>query len=132
MSITADQRKKVFALARQHGLDEEALYAVVAQVSGGDSISRLTKEQAVQLIDRLTRYTGESNQPGRKMASKKMLWKIRELEKKLGWSDEPKRLQAFMTKYAGVERLEWLTHQKAWKLIESLKKMVERQQKGAV
>ncbi|MED1851850.1 DUF1018 domain-containing protein [Brevibacillus borstelensis] len=131
MKITAEQRRKIFGMQRQYGLSEEDLYSVVEQVSGARSISQLTKESAKILIDRLGRLVGEQP-PKRKMASKQMLWKIRQLEQQLGWNDNPKRLQAFMRKYAGVDRLEWLTQQKAWKLVESLKKMLEKQQNSAV
>lgn len=132
MSINAEQRKKIFAIQRQHGMTQDDLYSVVEQVSGGRSISQLTKEQAVRVIDRLNQYTGQAPEAGRKMASTKMLWKIRELEKQLGWNDDPRRLQGFMKKFSGVERIEWLTHQKAWKLIESMKKVLAREQQGAV
>ncbi|KYG90363.1 hypothetical protein A0U40_18400 [[Bacillus] sp. KCTC 13219] len=55
------------------------------------------------------------------------MWKIEQLEQQLGWQDEPQRLQGFIKKYYKVERVEWLTSAQAWRLIESLKKMLEKE-----
>lgn len=125
--ITAEQRKAIFGIAKNHGIGEGDLYAMVYSVSRGDSIGALSKEQAKRLIDRLKEVTGDTTgMKSRKMASREQVWKLRELEKALGWQDNPRRLKAFCKKYAGVEVLEWLTAAKAWRLIESLKKMLEK------
>lgn len=123
MNITPEQRRKIFALQRQHSIQEDDLYAVVEQISGGDSISALTKEQAMRLIDRLCRIVGEAPKPREHRASDAMLGKIRQLERELGWADQPERLQGFMARMTGVKRLEWLTKQQGGKLIEGLKNM---------
>lgn len=126
MKLTPQQRSKIFALQRQHGMTKEELYAVVHQVSGGDSISALTKEQAIKLIDRLDRLSGKKPEPRAHRATDAMIGKIRQLERELGWSDDPKRLQGFMKKYTGVDRLNWLTKRQAGGLIEGLKQMCHR------
>jgi hypothetical protein len=121
MGITKVQLKKIWATARELGLDEEALRDVVEQVTKSRSLSSLSVDQGNKVIDRLKNTTV----PG--MVTKKQLWMIRQLEKELGWSDNPKRLQAFMKKYGNIERIEWLTSSKAWRLIESLKKVKQRE-----
>lgn len=127
MKLTPEQRAKIFALQRQHGMSKDDLYAVVAQVSGGDSISALTKEQGIRLIDRLERLGGRPMpQPREHRATDPMLGKIRALERTLGWHTEPQRLQGFMKKLTGVDNLNWLTKQQAGKLIEGLKRMQDR------
>jgi hypothetical protein len=60
------------------------------------------------------------------MATEEQIWKIRRLEKVLGWDDNPHRLEGFVRKYYKVEKLEWLKFNDAVKLIESLKKMAAR------
>ncbi|ALA68821.1 hypothetical protein GT50_00455 [Geobacillus stearothermophilus 10] len=131
MKITPEQRRKIFGMQRQYGIDEEDLRSVVEQVSGSRSISALTKEQAIQVIDRLCRIVGEAPKPREHRATDAMLAKIRQLEKELGWADEPKRLQGFVKKFAGVDRLNWLTKQQGIKLIEALKKMRDREYRRA-
>lgn len=127
MKLTTDQRSKIFALQRQQGMSKSDLYAVVAQISGGDSISALSKEQAIRLIDRLEHLGGKPlPQPREHRATDAMLGKIRQLEQVLGWADEPKRLQGFIKKLTGVERASWLTKKQGAIVIEAMKKMYER------
>ncbi|WP_228730294.1 regulatory protein GemA [Brevibacillus composti] len=126
MKITPEQRRKIFGMQRQYGIDEDDLRSVVEQVSGSRSISALTKDQAIKVIDRLCRIVGETPKPREHRVTDAMLGKIRQLEKELGWADEPKRLQGFVKKFAGVDRLNWLTKQQGMKLIEALKKMRDR------
>jgi len=126
MKITPEQRRKIFGLQKQYGMEEENLRSVVEQVSGDRSISALTKEQAIKVIDRLCKLVGEAPKPREHRATDAMLGKIRQLEKEIGWESDPRRLQGFIKKYAGVERLNWLTKQQAAKIIEALKKMKER------
>ena len=66
------------------------------------------------------------------MATDKQIWKIKELVRALGWDDNPKRLEAFLLKYTGVAKLEWLPKQKAIGLIDGLKSMVERRLQDAL
>ncbi|MBB6673001.1 regulatory protein GemA [Cohnella nanjingensis] len=125
--ITAEQRRKIFGLQKQHAVDEDDLYSVVEQISGGRSISALTKDQAIQVIDRLARLAGEAKPEQRSnRASDAQLSKIQKLEKDMGWSTDPSRLQGFLRKVVGVDRPIWLTKQQASKVIEALKNMQGR------
>ncbi|AJA42396.1 hypothetical protein AJ85_05735 [Alkalihalobacillus alcalophilus ATCC 27647 = CGMCC 1.3604] len=133
MKLNNGQLRKIWATAKELNLEEDDLRSVVSEVSGSPSISSLTFDQAKAVIDRLG---GKNNQPSKANKSNKrkssqvsnqQIWKIQQLEKELGWEDNPKRMKAFMKKYAGVDRIEWLTPQKAWRLIESLKKLTEKE-----
>lgn len=124
MKITQAQLKKIWATARELGIEEEVLRERVEQVSGSRSLSSLSSEDANRIIDGLECYTGRTRT---NRASKGQLYKIRQLEKQLGWDANPKRLQAFIKKYAHVERIDWLTSAQAWRLIESLKNVLEKE-----
>jgi len=50
------------------------------------------------------------------------------LTEELGWNDDNQRINGFVKKMFKVERLEWLTMYQCNKLIEMLKKMVERKE----
>jgi hypothetical protein len=121
--LNLKQLRKIWWLARQLGLDDDLLHARVKALVGKESLRALTRREAGIVIDDLERL--HSNRPG--MATKRELWKIRQLEKALGWDDNPKRLRAFLKKYYGVDDVRFLTHAAAWRLIESLKKIRERE-----
>ena len=66
-----------------------------------------------------------TNRPG--MISGRQRYRIGELERQLGWKENPNRLKAFIKKYYHVDSLDWLKEQEASNLIESLKKMTNRE-----
>jgi hypothetical protein len=119
--LTKPQLKKIWATARELGMDKDLLYSVVQHLTGSDSISSLTIAEANTVIDFLTNQAI----PGR--ATKQQIWKINRLAEELGWDDNPSRLVGFIKKYAGVENIKWLTSNQAWRIIEGLKKMKARQ-----
>jgi hypothetical protein len=102
--------------------DGDLLRAFIKNLVGKDRISQLTKSEAMYLIDVLVAHL--EGRPG--MATKRELWKINQLVRELGWHENPKRLRAFLKKYYGVDDARFLTHQAAWRVIESLKKIKER------
>lgn len=127
MNITPAQMRKIWAVAKERGLEQEDIRQMAKVISGMDSVSQLTKAEAIQLIDRLEgRRPFVKKQEYGNMATAKQLWKINELTAALGWNDNPKRLEAFMLKYAGVAKAAWLTKRKAIGLIDGLKKIIER------
>lgn len=121
------QIRNIWGLAKSKELNltDDDLYAIIIRETGKDSMRQLTTKELNRvisvLIDMKERYKAR---PG--MASKEQLYKIKELEKALGWDDNPRRLQGFIRKYYKVERLEWLKFNDAIKLIESLKKMLSK------
>ncbi|AEG60033.1 phage protein GemA/Gp16 family protein [Desulforamulus ruminis] len=119
--ITAPQLKKIWATARELGMDEDVLRARVAALTGSESISKLTSQQARNVIDNLA-PKAQINR-----ASREQLWKINQLAEQLGWKDNPKRLLGFVKKYARVDALGWLTRDQAWRVTEGLKKLISKQ-----
>lgn len=133
MNITPQQMRKVWAVAKERGLDQDDVRQMAKVISGMDSVSHLTKAEAIQLIDRLEgRRPVAIQQTDPNMATVKQLWKIDQLIRGLGWDDNPKRLEQFMLKYAGVAKTQWLTKRKAIGLIDGLKKILDRQATQAV
>ncbi|MFT9496348.1 regulatory protein GemA [Anaerosolibacter sp.] len=127
--ITNGQMRKMYATAKEIGIDNDLLHNLVFHVSGQEHISALTKREAMDVIDALEeKKTGRKKQRGNNRASEEQKNKIRKLEEALGWKGDPKRLQGFMRKFARVEKLDWLTPNQASNLIESLKKVLEREQ----
>jgi len=135
--ITAAQKRKIFVTAREMALDNDLLHAIVEERTGKKHISELDKYQAVKIIDELEHRAGRPARcvvlPGQgrvELATKEQIWKIGQLEKELGWDTNPKRLKGFCRKYAGkVENIKWLTKARAWRVIEGLKALIEREKK---
>lgn len=136
-NMTAAQRRKIFAVARELKLDDDLLHDVVYGLTRKEHISDLTKREAVLVIDdlerRVRRPQATAGRGGKRtvMATRKQLWMINKLVKDLGWDDNPKRLQGFIRKYAKVDHPRWLTLVQAGKIIEGLKALAERQEEQA-
>lgn len=134
--ISRAQMRKIYASARQAGLDDDLLHAFVLGLTGKEHISDLCEGEAQAVIEALDPTLRERDEPwtqvrgpsGRMVAvpliTRRQAWKIRQLRDQLGWSD--KRLAGFCRKYAHVDRPEWLTRTQAGKIIEGLKKILER------
>lgn len=128
---TSKQIKKIYATAKELDLDSELLHSFIFNLVKVEHISALTSFEANKVIDELEyKKTGERKQKTyrRNMATEDQLLKIKALERALGWEENPKRLNAFMKKYARVENEKWLTFASASNLIEALKKVYEREQ----
>ena len=128
--ITTAQKKKIYAMARQIGLDDDTLHAVVETKFKKQHISDLTLIQARKIIDHLAGLSGRSIDlpTGRKVAlvTDAQRWKMNQLAGELGWADNAKRLQGFCKKYAGVDNPDWMTKQQAWRIIEGLKSLLKQ------
>ncbi|MCC5911341.1 MAG: regulatory protein GemA [Clostridiaceae bacterium] len=128
-AITNLQIKKIWATAREKGLEKDDLYAIIYRESKKESMKQLTKVEANKVIDAMVKpkkknqkrtdeggnaFTGEQRQ------------KIYRLTEQLGWNDNNKRINGFVKKHFKVEKIEWLNPYQCNKLIEILKKMIER------
>lgn len=125
------QMRKIYAMAKELDMDNELLHAFIKNNVQKEHISELSKYEAMDVIDRMDEMkTGVKKAKAYRsnMATQDQIYKIKALEKELGWNDNPKRLKAFTKKYAGVENLNWLTFSKASNLIESLKKVTKREE----
>ena len=113
---TNQQCRKMWALAKEHGLDGEALHEVVYAVTRSQHISTLTVSQAAEVISALERMapTGRCSDGLRK--------KILALMYSLGWN--MKQLRGFIKRQTGgISDLRWLDTRQAGKVIEGLKAM---------
>lgn len=107
-------------------ISEDEVRAVLYQCTGKESMRECNDRELYLLLCQLGKMKDSKNtQPGK--STPRQLWKIRQLEEKLGWSDNPKRLRKFMEKYSNVEKLEWLDFEQASSLIESLKKVLKQE-----
>lgn len=107
-------------------MSEDDVRAVMYQCTGKDSMKLCTDRELHQVLCHLGRLKdSQMHTPGK--ATPQQIWKIREMEKELGWVNNPKRLRKFMEKYSSVEKLEWLEFEQAKKLIESLKRVLRRE-----
>lgn len=125
------QMRKIYAMAKELSMDNELLHAFILNNVQKEHISELSKYEAMDVIDKMDEMkTGvkKTKTYRENMATQDQIYKIRALERELGWNDNPKRLKAFTKKYTGVENLNWLTFSKASNLIESLKKVAKREE----
>lgn len=123
--ITPQQMRCIYALARQGGLDNEALHAVVENGTGKDSIKTLTLMDAIKVIDQLKRLTGQETTGPYDRPTKEQVGMIYGLAGKLGWSDDPSRLRAWLEKRYGVSHPRFLNEANTRNCIEAMKAMLK-------
>lgn len=119
--------KKLYAVSKEYGIDNDLLHDMVFSEFGSDSLKRLSDSQGLAIIERISgkkQYYKKCSPKG--MASESQKKYISDMSYKLGWGDNVQRLSGFLKKYAGVESVEWLTIKGASKVIEGMKKMIER------
>lgn len=118
--------KHIWGLAKQQGMSKEEVYTIVYRETGKEHMSDCTDRQLEQVVKAIIAIKDiNAQRPG--MATKRQIWKIHELEKELGWTDNPKRLQAFVEKYYHVPTLEWLRFEQAIACIDSLKNVLKKE-----
>lgn len=118
--LTADQTRKIYAMARKNGIGNDELHDIVYGLTGCESIKSLSKQQAIRVIDRLNVLTGvEKNVPNRATEAQQAY--ILRLAREMGWSDDPARLRGFLEAKAGVSDVRFLSINSAGKIIEALK-----------
>ncbi len=128
--ITTSQMRKIYAAAREHGLDNDLLHIHLQTVTGKESLKELTMSEAIKLIDSLE---GKKGRTGSMQMTEKQFRYINMLMKDLGWMDENgkrdyKRLNGFCSKRYGIDHYRWLTTSMASKVIEGLKNMLKNQE----
>ena len=129
--ITPAQKRKIWILARQNGMDDELLHLYVSRLTKKSSIRSLTIMEAVSVIDALE---GKERQPADHMSTKQEYY-MKALAKELGMIKEDgsldeKRLNGFCRGRYGVGSYSWLTRTQASRVIEGLKAMVERKEEA--
>lgn len=118
--------KKIWTVARSIGMEKEDVYTVLQRETGKEGMRECSQKELERVLFSIQTIKGFDNFRGNR-ATKRQLWKIGQLEQQLGWQGEPQRLKGFVKKYYKVETIEWLTSAQAWRLIESLKKLTEKE-----
>ncbi len=127
ISISHDQRKKIYALAKSAGLSNEQLHEYILDWAGTNSLSSSCESfQADKIIQALEKIVSPYLIPFRPAkqgdeASYQQLTRLAELQKELGWSDA--RITGFIKHTAKVNTIGELSVAGATKVITGLKKM---------
>ncbi|GEN36133.1 MULTISPECIES: regulatory protein GemA [Paenibacillaceae] len=123
--------KKIWALAKEVGMDEDMVRVIAKRVTGQARLSGLSKEQACAVIDAMNEAAGKKKpKPTQRefRMTDAQRRKIEQLVYELGWADDPDHLRKFIKKYYKIDHMDWLTKRLASNLIESLKNVLARHQ----
>ncbi len=123
--ITQPQLRKIYAEAREAGLDNDYLHELIYNIHGKESLKDLQMWEAAMLIDALTKITDGGERPG--MITEKQEWLLTDYQHKLGWTDT--QMRGFVKKYGHVDFIKWLTKEGASKMIEAVKNIYMKQHK---
>lgn len=133
--ITQGQRKRIYGLANERGVDTDVLHALVWAMTKKEHLSDLTVREAMQVIAYLSGEDSHSNQPTLELMTKKQRGMILHLAAKLGWVEDDGRL-VDLNRLNGFVRKEYatlyffnLSRSNACKCIETMKSMLQRMTK---
>ena len=129
--------RTLWAIAKSpelHMTDED-LHAVVYRETRNESVKKLTQGE-INTVARVLQNMKDSASGGTRTKRTdvggdartiQQRRKIYALTESLGWNDNPQRIQGFVKRMTGVDRLEWLNVAQCEKVIEGLKAMAARQ-----
>ena len=131
--------RTLWAIAKSpelHMTDED-LHALVYRETRKESIKALTQGQineVARVLQNMKDGVSRSTRPkrtdeGGDARTIQQRRKIYALTESLGWNDNPQRLQGFVKRMTGVDRLEWLNVAQCEKVIEGLKAILKRQER---
>lgn len=118
-------------------LTDEDLHAVVYRETGKESMRQLTQGE-INKVARVLQNMKDSvprsartkrTDTGGDARTVQQRRKIYALTEALGWNDDNRRVNGFVKRVTGVDRIEWLTVAQCEKVIEGLKAMVARQRR---
>ena len=113
--ISNRQLSKIYVLVKEIGLNNDILHDLVKAMFNKTSLKKLSFIEAGKLIERLGGKNSQENY-------------IKNLEKQLGWVENPERLKGFIKSMFKKDSLKKLTKKEKSKLIEALKNMKGRKQ----
>ncbi|ADY54892.1 hypothetical protein Sgly_3153 [Syntrophobotulus glycolicus DSM 8271] len=132
--------RTIWGLAKspELSLDDEDLYGIIGRETGKDSMRKLTQGEVDKVCRVLSNMKDDVNRAergkrtdeGGNPQTEKLRRKIYALTGELGWNNNNDRINGFVKKMFKVDRIEWLTVPQSHKLIEALKKMVDRKEEG--
>ena len=131
--------RTLWAIAKSpelHMTDED-LHALVYRETRKESIKALTQGQineVARVLQNMKDGVSRSTRPkrtdeGGDARTVQQRRKIYALTEQLGWNDNPQRIQGFVKRMTGVDRLEWLNVAQCEKVIEGLKAILKRQER---
>ncbi len=117
-------------------LEEDILYAIIRRETKKESMRQLSQSEIDKVCrilqnmkDDVTRANkGKRTDEGGNTETERLRKKVYALTEELGWNDNNNRINGFVMKMFKVSRIEWLTYAQCNKLIEILKKMIDRQE----
>ena len=131
--------RTLWAIAKspELALSEEDLHAVVYRETGKESMKKLTQGEINTLArilqnmkDGVNRdITSKRTDEGGDPRTERQRRKIYALTETLGWNDDNRRINGFVKKLTGVDRIEWLNIAQCGKVIEGLKAIAAREQR---
>ena len=126
--ITQAQQRKIHAMARELGMDDDLLHSYVSMMAQKDSLKALSLTEAIKVIDGMEAKKGYAAGDRISRRQEQYLFILR---KKLGWTDaqgnpDKKRLDGFVKKQYGIDDYRWITRSAASKVIEALKVLTGR------
>lgn len=118
-------------------MTDEDLHALVYRETRKESIKALTQGQineVARVLQNMKDGVSRSTRPkrtdeGGDARTIQQRRKIYALTESLGWNDNPQRIQGFVKRMTGVDRLEWLNVAQCEKVIEGLKAILKRQER---
>ena len=131
-AASAAQMRKIYALARERGMDGDLLQVHIGILTGKASLKEITVSDGIRIIDSLEEKRREA--AGKDGASPRQLRYIYGLMGKIGWTTEAgepdtDRLDRFLQSPKAGFNLgshKWLMRSAASRLIEALKDMDKR------
>lgn len=133
--MTDGQRRMIFRLAKEQGLDDDVLRSYADSLVGKSSLREFTAKDAIKVIDGLAGTKQVVTPNGDRMISDKQRRYIEGMAKNLGWTLEDgkvdmKKLNKWLENKYGVSHIGWLSQKLASNAIEGLKKMGQRKKAG--
>ena len=118
-------------------MSEDDVHDLVYRETGKESLRKLTQgeiNKVVRVLQNLKDGTqrpvaGKRTDEGGDPRTISQRRKIYQLCVELGWNNDPRRINAFVKRMTGVDRLEWLNPAQCEKVIEALKAMASRKRK---
>jgi len=100
------------------------LYEIIYSKTQKNSMRDCTDDELEKVLKTLNLFSRQ-NKTAIGKATQKQLNYIKFLAKELNWNN-PKKLDGFIKKYTGIDRMEWLSPKQASNIIEGLKKMLSK------
>lgn len=131
--------RTLWAIAKspELGLSDDDLHAVVYRETRKESMKQLTQGEINTLARVLQNMKDGVNRDTRRKRTDEggdprtvnLRHKIYALCDALGWNDDHRRINGFVKRMFGADRVEWLTLGQCGKVVEALKAILEREQR---